>query len=101
MEQTRKIQKERYDKEKFCLNGRIDRRQIEKYCKTDKNARRLLAAAVDEMGFSIRGYEKVLRLARTIADMECRDSISEYDVAEALQYRWFDTPEVMTYGRVS
>ena len=101
VERTRQIQFERYSGQKNKLNGRIDRRQIEKYCRPDKKAKRLLSAAVDELGFSIRGYEKVLRLARTIADMDCRADITEYDIAEALQYRWFDRPEVADYGRVS
>jgi magnesium chelatase family protein len=53
----------------------------------------LLETAVNEVGFSIRGIEKVLKIARTIADMDCRDEISKYDIAEALQYRMLDRRE--------
>ena len=63
---------------------------IERYCAVDGKTKTLLSKAVDTMGFSVRGYEKILKIARTIADMEAREQIQEQDVAEALQYRWMD-----------
>lgn len=93
IKKTFEIQKERYKFEKIKQNGRLDRRLIERYCRLCGAAKSLLETAVDEMGFSIRGCEKVLKIARTIADMDCREEISKYDVSEALQYRMLDRRE--------
>lgn len=93
IERTTEIQEERYKNEILKRNGRLDRRLTQRYCKMCKDSKRLLETAVNEMGFSVRGCEKVMRIARTIADMDCRDDISKYDVSEALQYRMLDRRE--------
>ncbi len=87
------IQKERYKSQNIKQNGRLDRNMTERYCKPCSEAKSLLETAVNEVGFSIRGIEKVLKIARTIADMDCRDEITKYDIAEALQYRMLDRRE--------
>lgn len=91
---TRSIQNERYKQEKFNTNGELSRNNVNKYCRLNTNCRKLLDKAVDTMGISLRGYEKVVKVARTIADMDVRENIEEGDIAEALQYRFFDRREV-------
>lgn len=98
IKRTTEIQSERYKNETVKLNGRLDRRLTERYCRPCVAARGLLETAVNEMGFSVRGCEKVLRIARTIADMDCREEISKYDISEALQYRMLDRKEFLGYG---
>lgn len=87
---TRAVQQNRYQKERIRVNAGLTRNMIERYCAIDGKTKTLLSKAVDTMGFSVRGYEKILKIARTIADMEAREQIQEQDVAEALQYRWMD-----------
>lgn len=93
IERTMDIQTQRYKNMELKQNGRVGRHMIERYCKTKADAKSLIENAVNDLGFSIRGIEKVLRVARTIADMECREEISKYDVAEALGYRMLDRRE--------
>jgi len=93
IKRTTEIQDERYKNEKLKRNGRLDRRLTERYCRLCSSGKNLLETAVNEMGFSVRGCEKVLRIARTIADMDCREEISKHDISEALQYRMLDRKE--------
>lgn len=90
---TIEIQECRYKEIELKQNGRAGRHMIERYCKMRNDAKGLLENAVNDLGFSVRGVEKVLRVARTIADMECREEISKYDIAEALEYRMLDRRE--------
>ena len=84
---AREIQAKRFQKEDFKVNAAITRNCLEKYCGIPSASRQLLRHAIDRFGISLRAYEKVLKVARTIADMEEREKISEEDIAEALQYR--------------
>lgn len=61
--------------------------EIQKYCRLDSAGRLLIGEAYRKLGLSARGYEKVLKLARTIADIEGAENIKDYHIAEALQYR--------------
>ena len=90
---TREIQAERYKKERFNTNGELTRNCISRYCPISASSKRILERAVETMGISFRGYEKVIKVARTIADMEARENIEDEDVCEALQYRIFERRE--------
>ena len=81
------IQRERFTGAKPKCNAEISNRDIDKFCPIDAKAKTLLSSAVDQMGLSARGYFRILKVSRTIADIGQRDSISSTDVAEALQYR--------------
>ncbi|MBN2407568.1 MAG: YifB family Mg chelatase-like AAA ATPase [Elusimicrobia bacterium] len=85
---ARNIQTERFirDRKVFC-NARMSTKMIEKYCGISAQARKLLAGAVDTYGLSARGYNKVLKVARTIADIEGKEDVSSGHLEEALQYR--------------
>ena len=87
---ARKIQEERYKGLSFKCNAHMSRAAIEKYCKPDKAGIELLMAASDESEFSMRSYEKILRVSRTIADLENAENITAKHIGEAFQYRALD-----------
>jgi len=81
-------------KQRTCVsNGQMSQRDIAKYCQIDDASRHLLARAITQMGLSARAYDRVLRISRTIADLDDRPKIQPSDIAEALRYR--------TMGRAS
>ena len=65
-------------------------RQVRKFCKLDTSGETILKQAMTELGLSARAHDKVLRVARTIADMEGEDNIQAHHIAEAVQYRRLD-----------
>jgi magnesium chelatase family protein len=73
----------------FC-NAAMSSSQIRRYCRHDEGVADLLRQAVDHYGFSARAYDRILKLSRTIADLEGADDISRVHVAEAVQYRALD-----------
>ena len=73
----------------FC-NAQLDSAGIRAFCQTDEGASALLKAAYERMGLSGRGYDRVLRVARTIADLDRSERISASHVAEAIQFRSLD-----------
>ena len=73
----------------YC-NAQLGSAQIRKYCVTDAPAAALLKSAYDRLGMSARGYDRVMRVARTIADLEGCEVIGAKHVAEAIQYRSLD-----------
>jgi magnesium chelatase family protein len=89
---ARKLAVERYRKN-GCLancNAELEPKDVRVFCKTDDSAQALLKAAYDNLGLSARGYDRVLRLARTIADLAGQEEISVSHVAEAIQLRSLD-----------
>lgn len=87
---VQEIQRKRYQKEKFCFNGELDGRNLEKYCVMTAEADRLLEQAYEQFQFSTRAYHKILKVARTIADMEEAEKILPEHIGEALAYRAYD-----------
>ena len=71
-------------------NARVDSKTMRSHCDLVPGAEKLLETALDQLGLSARAYDKVLRVARTIADLDHADTISEAHVAEAVQYRTLD-----------
>ena len=90
VEAVQEIQRERYKEEKFCFNGELDGRKLEKYCVMTGGADKLLEQAYEQFQFSTRAYHKILKTARTIADMELSEKIKEEHICEALTYRAYD-----------
>ena len=87
VESATQIQRERFKDTKTKCNAEIGNRDIERLCPIGDEAQRMLSSAVDQMGLSARGYFRILKVARTIADLEQKEKISTTEVAEALQYR--------------
>lgn len=90
VEQAHQIQKERYGMDKIQFNGELSGEQIERFCRLDQGGKSFLQAAFDHMAFSPRAYHRILKVARTIADMEGSDLIRKDHVGEAVSYRAFD-----------
>jgi len=85
VEKARKIQRERFLSEK--TNSEMETPQIKKYCQIDSKSQNLLREFVDSGKLSARGYYRVLKTARTIADLSSSENISFGDLSEALMYR--------------
>ncbi len=84
---AREIQKERFKTEKILVNSEMEIPQIKKYCQIDSNSGNLLRKYVDSGRLSARGYHRVLKVARTIADLENSGNILYQHLSEALMYR--------------
>ena len=86
---ARDLQRRRYNG-KFACNAHLDSKTVQTHCAVSGGATALLENAITRMGLSARAYDKVLRVARTLADLEGVEAITENHVAEAVQYRSLD-----------
>lgn len=87
---AREIQKRRFGKGSLRLNGRMLPSEIRKYCKLEPDAESLLKNAMEEMGLSARAHDKILRISRTIADLETCENMTAAHLSEAINYRTLD-----------
>jgi magnesium chelatase family protein len=85
--QARQIQAKRFEQEKFFTNSEMSSEKTRQTCALDKDAKELIGQAVNSLHLSARAYFRILKLARTIADLEGNPNISSTNLAEALQYR--------------
>ena len=88
--QTRERQLARFDGEKIYCNAQMSSRQIRKYCNISPESERLLESAMNRLGLSARAHDRILKVSRTIADMEGAADISTSHISEAIQYRSLD-----------
>lgn len=87
---ARKIQLERYKEYNIFSNAELTPNLIEKYCRLDKKGKQILQNAFDTLGLSARAYGRILKVARTIADLDGKEKINVNHLAEAIQYRSLD-----------
>jgi magnesium chelatase family protein len=87
---ARMIQNERFKGKKIYANSQMPTRTIKKHCLLNDSANGLLEKAIEKYGLSPRAYHRILKVSRTIADLEISEHIEEAHVAEALQYRVLD-----------
>ncbi len=87
---ARARQRERLRGRGVVLNAHSPGREVRKLCRVDARGRRLLEVASDRLGLSARAYTRILRVARTIADLAGEDEITTSHLAEAIQYRSLD-----------
>lgn len=91
VDQAKKLQDERFkDHDKVYSNAQMSARDLEKYCKLDEQGLRLLKVAMDKLNLSARAYDRIIKVARTIADLEQSEQIKTEHLAEAIQYRSLD-----------
>lgn len=90
VEVAREIQRERYKTENIACNARLSAATLNRHCRLSPQARQILNAASEKMGLSNRAYTRVLKVARTIADLAGEKDIGVNHVSEALQYRMID-----------
>ena len=88
--EAREFARKRMDGDNYTCNAMLDARGIRKYCEADEDAMELLHTAYDSMGLSARGYDRIMRVARTIADLDKSDIIRAEHIAEAIQFRSLD-----------
>ena len=87
---ARARQTERFGNAAKQTNGQMTSRQVRQVCQLDAPSRDLLESSVNEAGLSARAHDKILRVARTIADLDGADSIRQEHVGEAVNYRMLD-----------
>lgn len=87
---ARKVQEQRYRGTKMHSNAQISTQQLRKYCRVDATGQALLQKAMERLGLSARAYDRILKVARTIADLAGSNDIRTEHLAEAIQYRSLD-----------
>ena len=87
---ARKRQLDRYSGDGIYSNALMRPRHIKKYCKLDDAGEKLLASAVRQLGLSARAYHRILKVTRTIADLDRQENIEPHHLLEAIQYRSLD-----------
>lgn len=90
---ARKIQTERYKKTNILTNSELTSDLIKDFCKIDENSKNMLKSAIIKFNLSGRSYDRILKLARTIADLEECSNIEQKHIAQSLQYRTFITED--------
>jgi len=87
---ARDLQSDRFKRTKIYCNAQMIYRHIKKHCRIDQASGNLLESAIDKLGLSARAYNRILKIARTIADLEGEPDIKSHHIAEAIQYRNLD-----------
>ncbi|MDQ1804610.1 YifB family Mg chelatase-like AAA ATPase [Chryseobacterium sp. PTM-20240506] len=87
---AREIQQARYQDLEISYNAQMGSRQIEQFCALDEVSFALIKQAMDKLGLSARAYDRILKVARTIADLDESENIFSHHISEAIQYRSLD-----------
>lgn len=88
--QAREVQRKRYEGMGITVNSELNGEKLKTFCSLDSAGEKLMEKAFTGLGLSARGYHRVLKVARTVADLEHSENITEKHLKEALQYRCFE-----------
>ena len=89
--EARNIQTQRFEsEEKIYCNAHMESRHLRIYCELDSASQELLRTAIEKLGLSARAYDRILKVSRTIADLEGSENTEANHIAEAVQYRSLD-----------
>ena len=87
---ARQVQHERFKADGIYANAQMKPRHIRKYCRIDEDCLHLMEMAMNRLGLSARAYNRILKVSRTIADLESSEKIASLHISEAIQYRSLD-----------
>ncbi len=87
---ARKIQQERFKGDGIFCNAHMSPKQVKKFCSIDEAGQKLLETAINRFALSARAYDRILKVSRTIADLERAQNIRPEHLSEAIQYRSLD-----------
>lgn len=87
VQKARNLQTKRFKKDKIVSNAEMNNKLIKKYCALSPESLEILKMAVNKLNLSARSYNKILKVSRTIADLDNSKEIKSNHIAEALQYR--------------
>ena len=90
VERARQVQQERFRGTRIFANAAMSPRQLHTWCRLDAASRQLMETAIDKLGLSARAHDRILKVARTIADLAGQEAVQADHVAEAIQYRTLD-----------
>lgn len=87
---ARNIQRIRYQNETISSNSELTPKLISKYCELNLESKKMIKNSFEKLNLSARAYYKIIKIARTIADLEGKENINKFHIAEAIQYRSLD-----------
>jgi magnesium chelatase family protein len=87
---ARNAQKRRFGQNDIVCNARMTEKQIKTFCAIDDDSHKLIEMAIEKLGLSARAINRILKVSRTIADLEKKEKVEAAHVAEAIQYRSLD-----------
>lgn len=90
VEKVRKLQYERYKNKKIFTNSQLTSKLIKEFCPMTEEAKKLLKISIEKLNLSARAYDRIIKVARTVADMEDKEIIDTTHISEAVQYRSID-----------
>ncbi len=90
VKRAREVQADRFKKSKIFCNAVMSPRQVRRHCQVAEEGQRLLETAMERLGLSARAYDRILKVARSIADLSAEETIRPEHIAEAIQYRSLD-----------
>lgn len=90
VDRARKIQEDRYKDYKIFSNSELTPKMLDEFCKLDEESKNIMEKAFQKLGLSARAYGRILKVSRTIADLEGSENIKKEHITEAIQYRTLD-----------
>ena len=90
VDRARKIQEERYKDYKIFSNSELTPKMLDEFCILDNESKNIMEKAFQKLGLSARAYGRILKVSRTIADLEGSENIKKEHITEAIQYRTLD-----------